>query len=283
MSGNYYRKVPPRSKGPKEEGYGFKKVSQDQLDVIVSRLATPTYNSRMEQYERHTVHNYRYAKSAPPPRSPSHCNRRYSVGSQSGQLLKDKKFSEQDVQRIIRRVRRPTTASQLARRDYDYYVDEFVPPLEKQISNTATAFFDASDRKKAFDQLSRPTTASRAKNKIECHLCTDEDRELNLTLLPFDYPYAPDDKNVSKEEFGEIISRVSSHTRASHGGTVQCWKTPPDYKPLRKQSANLPLVSGLDRSKSVAQIVRRLHSAKGSQRMQRAPAATAITDFYARS
>jgi len=281
MAGTYYRVDP---KPVKAEGYGFKKVSQDELADIVNRLSKPTYNSNIEHSERNRTHNYRYAKSAPPPGSPSFCSRRISVGSQSGRS-KTKTYSEQDIQRLIRRIRRPTRASTLSRRDY---YEDAAPSLHSRPSTAATCtdvtVITASERKKAFCQLSRPTTASKGKHAVDCHLCTEEDRELNLTpFLPFDYPYAPEERSVSKEEEGSLISRISTHTRASCKGTVPCWKDPPNLKPLRVQSAHLPLVSGLDRSVSVAHIVERLHTGKGnySRRQRSSTQATPVTDFDA--
>ncbi|XP_005097535.1 uncharacterized protein LOC101855098 [Aplysia californica] len=279
MSGNYYKVTPSP---PKVEGYGFRKVTQEELVDIVSRLTKPTYNSRIESDESNKAHNFRYAKSAPPPHSPSYCSRRFSVNSQAGRMLHDKKLSEHELQRLIRRIRRPTKAYQLSRKDYETD-DELSIPHSRRPSTAAPSRrnnMSASERKKAFSQLSRPTTASRGKSVVECHLCTEEDKELNHTLLPFDYPYA-DDRSVTIEEVGSIITRVSSRTQASEKGATPCWKAPPDYRRLRIQSEHLPLVSGLGRSKSVAQIVARLHSSKGNSRRQHGctPQATAVTDF----
>merc|ERR1711860_451925 len=81
-------------------------------------------------------------------------------------------------------------------------------------------------------------------------------------MLPFEYPYAEDDA-VPEDEVGSIVSRVSAPTKASQGrgavgGFPPCWKAEPDVDHVRRQSPALPLVSGLERTPTVAAIVDRL-------------------------
>ena len=54
MSAMYYK---VEIQCPKPDGYGFKKVTSEQLAEIVSRLSKPTstYNSRLEHSEKDKV------------------------------------------------------------------------------------------------------------------------------------------------------------------------------------------------------------------------------------
>ena len=123
-------------------------------------------------------------------------------------------------------------------------------------------------------QLSRPTTASRAKTLGDCTLCADRDEMLlKNSLVPFEYDYG-EEKSVAPEELDFIVDRVSAPTFACQ--RVRCPRTPKhlDEVQLRQKT---PLASGLPRSKSVKEIVQRLYSANRCR--YGAPAATEITIF----
>ena len=76
------------------------------------------------------------------------------------------------------------------------------------------------------------------------------------------------------EELDELVDRVSAPTYAHK--RMRCPKTPKPLDEVRMRSKT-PLASGLPRSKSVKEIVQRLHSANTHR--YRAPAATEITIF----
>lgn len=130
------------------------------------------------------------------------------------------------------------------------------------------------DREKAFHQLSRPTTASRAKTLGDCTLCLDrEELEQKNSLVPFEYDYG-DDKSVPPEELDYIVERVSAPT-FSHQRT-RCPRQPRPVNEVQMREKT-PLASGLPRSKNVQEIVQRLYSA--NRHRYNAPVATEITIF----
>ncbi|XP_059177171.1 uncharacterized protein LOC131956655 [Physella acuta] len=166
-----------------------------------------------------------------------------------------KRLSDVELQRFLRRIQRPTISHQLSCKD-NLSSDSTTTITDK--GSVSAASVDSTDRQKAFNQLSRPTTASRAKNVAECYLCDEAERESNKTLVPFVYPYA-DDKALSREEVAKITSRVSTPTNASERGLATCVRAPINYDSVRALSKDLPLICGLHRSKSVHHIVNRLH------------------------
>lgn len=158
---------------------------------------------------------------------------------------------------MFRRIQRPTRAYMLSK-NYERNEKELncAAPSTRMAAHRPTAY----ERVKAFQHLCRPTTASRGKHATECHLCLDDERELNKTPVPFQYYYA-DDKTVTKEEVSNIVSRLVT----SSGETAICSRVEPDYSSLYVQSVQLPLISGLARSKSVADIVNRLYTNQGER------------------
>lgn len=110
---------------------------------------------------------------------------------------------------------------------------------------------------KSIAKLRRPTTATIAKTLNTCHLCYDhENKKKPEELDAFDYDYC-EDKVVPPEEMDYIVSRVSAPTHASNKGQHACAKTPV-YIDEVKIRENLPLLSGLRRSKNVREITERL-------------------------
>ncbi|XP_076459214.1 uncharacterized protein LOC143292630 [Babylonia areolata] len=260
----YYYRAPKEEE--KAEGWGFKKVNSAELTGIMERITRPTYNSRMHNMECTQVHNYRYTNTNfLARRSPTSCDRRRSASALPS--TGERRLNERELQRIIRRLRKPTVSYEASR--YDFSADEELPlprPLRPKSA--------VEDRQKAFQQLSRPTTASRAKTLGDCTLCLDrEEQDTKNSLVPFEYDYA-DDKSVPPEELDFIVDRVSAPTYA-HKKT-RCPKTPKPVDEVKLRSKT-PLASGLARSKTVNEIVQRLHSANRGR--YRAPAATEITVF----
>lgn len=205
------------------------------------------------------THNYRYLNATPPPRTPSCCSRRTHCASYIGQPGETRKLTDRELQRLLRRIQKPTRAQVLSRSDYS-------PNKENSSVQVATSRpATASEREKALQQLSRPTTASRAKQVNECYLCHEDEAELNKTPVPFVYLYT-DNKTVTVEEVSNIVSRLSSATKASGHASTACYRLPPDFQDMYLQSVRLPLLSGLARTKSVAEIVNRLYGSKESKK-----------------
>ncbi|XP_055870691.1 uncharacterized protein LOC106050687 [Biomphalaria glabrata] len=223
---SYYYKVTPPPKPPVM--IGTKRISQEELVDVVARLSRPS-SAKMSGL----------------------------TNSQQTTSSRFKKRVELDLERFLRRIQRPTLSHQLSRQRAETTMDSDSRPA------TAPRPLSRVELDKVLTQLSRSTAASRAKSAVECHLCGERDRELNKQLVPFVYPHA-DDRAVSEEEAGAIVARVSSATKSSErGGAAPCPRVPPDLDAVHALSRDLPLLSGLRRSKSVAEVVHRLYSSQG--------------------
>jgi len=114
-----------------------------------------------------------------------------------------------------------------------------------------------------------------AKNINDCHLChAHEHKKPTDPLDAFDYEYS-DIRSVPPEEMDYIVSRMRAQTCSSAHGSRTCTKTPVIIDEVRIRE-NLPLISGLSRSKNVQQIVDRLHP---RPRYRLVPTATPITVY----
>ena len=82
----------------------------------------------------------------------------------------------------------------------DFEAEDYAPrPLRPK-----TAPGDLEARAKAFESLSRPTTASRAKRLGDCTLCADkEEMDKKNSLEPFEYEYG-EEKTIPAEELEEV-------------------------------------------------------------------------------
>uniref|UniRef100_A0A0B6Z0F2 Uncharacterized protein n=1 Tax=Arion vulgaris TaxID=1028688 RepID=A0A0B6Z0F2_9EUPU len=268
MSGYYYRVTPEVATS---QGYGFRKVCKSEIKEIVARLSKHTYNSRVDSQEPHKTHNYNNLNTTLPPRTPTFCTR-LAKDHASGNMDVTRKLTEQELQRLLRRIQKPTRSHLLSRNEYaiSYHGISIETPTKTLRPSTS------NERERALQHLSRPTTASKAKHAMECYLCHDDDREMNKSLVPFEYMYA-NDKQVTNDEINCIVSRLGSSTRASDRGSTICDRLSPDYESVHAQSLHLPLVSGLARSRSVAEIVGRLYSNPGNNRRKHFHGYSAMT------
>ncbi|KAK7507499.1 hypothetical protein BaRGS_00001434 [Batillaria attramentaria] len=266
MSFYYYRKPKPEEK---VEGWGFKKVNPTELTGILERVTRPTYNSRMHNMENTQVHNYKYTNTNfLAKRSPTSCDRRRSASAALPHA--HRRLSDRELQRVVRRLRKPTISYEASRYDFIPYHEADVDPDRVIRPRTAPG----EDRQKAFMQLSRPTTASRAKTLGDCVLCADrEELEMKNSLVPFEYDYG-DEKCVPPEELDDIVERVSAPTFSRQRQRCPRQPRPVNEVQIREKT---PLASGLPRSKSVKEIVQRLYSA--NRHRYNAPVATEITIF----
>jgi len=150
-------------------------------------------------------------------------------------------------------LKRPTTATSAHYRTYRD--DEAQNLKEGKIVRAKSA--DVSHAvAKSLIKLRRPTTATLAKTVNTCHLCYDhENKDKPEEPDAFDYDYS-DGKVVPEEEMNYIVARISAPTRSSKRGE-HCQRLPM-YIDEVKIRQNLPLLSGLSRSKNVQEITERL-------------------------
>ena len=122
-------------------------------------------------------------------------------------------------------------------------------------------------------KLRRPTTATLAKTLDTCHLCYEHENKKNPEERDaFDYDYC-NTKVVPAEEVHFLVERINTPTVASVRGKWKCTKNP-EYVDEVKIRENLPLLSGLSRSRTVKEITQRLYPKRHI-----VPQATAITIY----
>lgn len=267
MSSMYYKVNPQKNHATL---YGFKKVSASEIHEITVRLARKTYNRHLStSEEQKRVHNYENIHDQVIwQRTPSACARRTSV--QSTRCRSASRLSDREMQRLLRRLMKPTESILNAQHD----VDDRDKDIKLGRIVRSTSELDEKTAK-SVSRLSRPTTASRAKSAISCHLCYDhQNKGKDEPLDVFDYEYA-DDKTLPEEEMQFVTERMLQSTCVSTGTQKICTKSPAqlDEVKIREQ---LPLVSGLRRSKNVKEIVNRLYP---QPRYRMTPMATQVTVF----
>ena len=260
----YYR-VDPVALPP--VSFGFRKVDDVELKEIVQRMTRPTYSSLLQKdAEQRFAHNYRYLReNASRRRTPSACSRRRPATTIP---VGGKQISERDIQRIFRRMQTQTQAS-IYRAGYDDMLK-----LQASASRDGRVNFrDRLEKAKAFERLRRPTTASRAKDVADCPTCSEQQLRSKFDLdVPLDYDYAAEEAGIRPEELEFIVERIRATTLA-RDETKRCERLPPTLDEVKIRE-NIPLVSGLARSKNVEEIVTRLHPPK---RHGYKPEATTIT------
>ncbi|KAJ8312576.1 hypothetical protein KUTeg_009949 [Tegillarca granosa] len=265
MSSMYYKVTPAAKPVPV---YGFKKVSAKELSDITERLVRTTYNRQLSTTdEQRQVHNYEYLREqALWRRTPSACVRRSSAPA--SRCSSAKRMSDKEMKRLLRRLMKPTKSVVNAQADVGEKNQD-----EKLGRIVRTKDLDERTTKSVM-RLSRPTTASRAKSAT-CHLCYEhENKSQSDPLDAFDYDYM-DDRLVPEEEMHYIVGRMMAPTCVSAGSHKKCAKTPV-YVDEVKIRQNLPLVSGLDRSRNVNEIVDRLYP---KPRYRMTPMATPVTVY----
>ncbi|WAR10673.1 hypothetical protein MAR_036084 [Mya arenaria] len=265
MSCNYYKKVPTK---PPPTSFGFKQVNARELQDILKRVTTPTYSNKLHSEEQRQVNNYdrllseggrRSVASACGRRVASACGprvaSRISSATSGGDSIegRGRRFTEKEMARLVRRLQRPTTATSYHNRSY---YDEDAQQLKEGRIVRARSADIHSTAAKSLVKLRRPTTATLAKTLNTCHLCYEHENKTKPEELDaFDYEYSAD-KVVPEEEVNFIVGRVSVPTHASSKGE-KCQRLP-EYIDEVKIRENLPLLSGLRRSKNVQEITERL-------------------------
>ena len=195
-------------------------------------------------------------------------SRASSATFDSSNEIKPKRLSEREMSRLIRRLQRPTETFKRATSIPPNDVDKENMKQGKIVRTQSADVYKARVAK-----LRRPTTATLAKTLNACHLCYEHENKKNPEEIDaFDYDYS-DPKVVPAEEVDFLVERMKTPTVASEGGKYQCTKIP-EYIDEVKIRENLPLLSGLARSRNVKEITRRLYPKR-----HLVPQATAITIF----
>ncbi|XP_033727878.1 uncharacterized protein LOC117317256 isoform X1 [Pecten maximus] len=266
MSFMYYRQKEPKPKTI--PAYGFEKKKASEVRDITERLSRPTYNRRLSADEPTHLYNFDKSResSALRNRTPSSCGRRSALSSSDRQRSATRRLTDREMQRLIRRLQRPTESYVIA-------TTEQMDEPQGRISRTPIAEEQIA---KTVRRLRRPTTATMAKDINECHLCFEhENKKSTDPPDAFDYDYIMD-KSLPPEELDYIVSRMRVQTCSSAHGR-RCAKTPATaYFDEVKARENLPLLSGLARSKNVKDITNRLHP---KPRYRLVPSATPITVY----
>lgn len=266
----YYKKSEPKPKSI--PGYGFEKKKAWEVRDITERLSRPTYNRRLSADEATYMHNFDRSRenSAMRNRTPSSCGRRSAQSSSDRQRSATRRLTDREMQRLIRRLQRPTESFAIATTEPEDELHDL-----KHVRLVRPPSGD-EHTEKTVRRLRRPTTATMAKDLNECHLCYEhENKKHSDPPDAFDYEYI-DTRCISPEEMDYIVSRMRVHTCSSAHGR-RCVKTPATaYFDEVKARENLPLLSGLARSKSVKEITNRLHP---KPRYHMVPAATPITVY----
>ena len=274
MSAMFYRKEVPKRKVIPQ--YGFDKKTADEVRAITSRLsAQSTYNRRLSANEPTYLNNYNLSRenSATRYRTPSACGKRsnLSTDNPSRQSSAGKRLSERDMQRLIRRLQRPTE-SYVVSTTTDHAEEYHVTVKNGKVIQLEPP---SEESNKIVRRIRRPTTASRAKDISDCHLCHDHTHKKETDPPDaFDYEYDAT-KFVAPEELDYIVSRMRVPTCSSAHGQRTCAKTPITLDEVKIRET-LPLVSGLGRSRNYKEITKRLFP---KPRYRMLPDATPITVY----
>ena len=193
---------------------------------------------------------------------------RLSTPTTDGANSKPKRLSEREMSRLIRRLQKPTETFKLA---------TSMPPTDEDKENMKQGKIvrcqSADITRAKVAKLRRPTTATLAKTLNTCHLCYDHENKKNPEEKDaFDYDYC-NSKVVPTEEVDFLVERIKTPTVASVRGRWKCAKTP-EYIDEVQIRQNLPLLSGLARSKTVREITQRLYPKR-----HLVPQATPITIY----
>ena len=246
MSANYYKARPEVFQS---KFYGFKKVTKAELDDIVNRMQKKTFCKELYDND--------LKQSKPSPQRPASsvcmCKKAIHDKGALGCHGHWKRVDDRTLYRIVRRLRKPTISRLVAtgRINYDTYMNnqnEHV--IAKPMSELPVE--EQQERLKSRMRILRQTTSSRGKRVTECPFCDDPAMHRSCV---FDLDYS-EDRIASSEEVESIISRVSSSTHASGGGVTPCSRSISCNG--HRHGDNLPLISGLKRSKNVDEIVSRL-------------------------
>ena len=232
MSFSYYRIIPePVS----YRMYGFETVSAKQVQAINRRLQKPTYGTDF-------IHRQCFQTEASPPRpAPVTCKRAQSAGVPSPDQQVASFSTQRDLEKAIRRIAAPTLSRMAAEGKIAASYDTNFEQQSHNIEERTTI-----DQVKALQKIRRPTTASKTKS-----------RELQDEYVCIEYLNKP---AVTNEYIQTITDRVSTPTVASEGGIGPTCPKRRDSVGKKGFAKQMPLISGLERSKNVSEIVNRLYT-----------------------
>lgn len=243
----YYRVSCPQ---PLPKSYGFKRVTKQELDEIMDRVRKPTYNTKLQCCESEMKNNNNRS-SVYRCTSPSCAKMR--TGSDADDGRKSRRLEPMEIDRLFRRLRRPTFSSRVYR-SKGRNEDELIRIRKFTRSRTQ------EEQSRAQVNVRRPTSATLSKIVGVCHICDEDGTKKETDVFEYDYG---DYRKVSPKEVQAITERVRSATMASRGSDEICRKYQSSTSMSMSQRKELPLISGLARSRNVDEINIRLYSGKG--------------------
>ena len=245
--------------------YGFQKVPPSEMHSIIHRMQKKTYISNL-------YHGERYQTTPCPPRLPSAVCRKAPPRSDIVGTPR-RHMSDKEIDKMVRRLRVPTISTLAS-------VGMLDPAYETRLRSETPLRIGTGDQRpkttadyrKFMHRITRPTTASRSKHF--CVHCDDPDLQCYMDL---DFC---DEQQASREEIDDIVSRCQTPTVASLRGIPECKRKPQRRCLSHSQRDQLPLVSGMPRSRDVDEIVQRLYASTHAIHVHRrniVPQATSIT------
>ena len=170
-----------------------------------------------------------------------------------------KQDRERELQRIVRRLQRPTTS-------YEGQVGKHRSCRETGEFSLGKMQESVASQKKWLNRLARPTTASALKRLKACVYCDDA----NPDIVKFEQKLQqilPSDPALNETDCDEIINRLRTPTHATLHGQYECIRYPPEMREKRLPR-DLPLISGLKRSDNYMEITNRLASRKKTRQTE---------------
>ena len=232
--------------------YGFKKVTQEELEQIVSRLQKQTYSTEFIHSQVRgndvipTPRELTTDETQPSALCPRAQSARSDFRSKSTRPRPCSATPEQS-ELIFRRLRRPTVSYRAA-------VGRIPPNYEVRAARARRAMSKPpplpKEQAKSIARVRRPTTASRYRNGSGSRGEKGQEK-----YHDFDFS---DDRFADEARVERIFDRLRVPTLASEGGVGPTCPRRRDSIGRRARSAQLPLVSGLPRSRDVTEIVERL-------------------------
>ncbi len=220
--------------------WGYNKVSNEHLNNIVNRLQRPTLNTD-------AYHSDLYHIQRSPFRSPAAICRKATSEIDAVQLaqMKRRPVTPQVLQKIVRRLQRPTISKMAAEGNIS---PEYELNIPSQRPKTA------SETSKIVERIRRPTTASNSKRYDECLLCEELEKSGTFPIkLAQHLNKKPDkEKALPKGGLEEIMQRVRSPTYSGRIGRSR-------FRQEDTSVVETPLLTALSRSESVDEITGKMH------------------------
>lgn len=258
-SGTVYRvKYAP----PDPKTYGFQYLPQREVHAISRRL----YSTHTRTTESNEVERRLFAANPESIRRtrPHSCCPRSAVTEfdplAAIAFAQAKSLTNEDLQKIIRRLQRPTTSFEMTAKATNHKEEEpEAPAAPVQMSEEAQ-----HNVRKKIERLRRPTTSTLLKKLGACGYCDDK----NIDTEKFNAKVESEktkEQRFTAAEYQIAITRSRVPTQASLHGKNWCAKYLSETKnDLIFDRQSLPLLSGLRRSPNSKAITSRLHYSKST-------------------